>query len=95
MRRGDQCHIPETLLTCAGLLRVTRRTTYTGPLARAAAPQPTAVLLALGGLFLCGAVVAKVTARSWWYSGLRQLVLGGAAAGVTYLLGSLIGTVVG
>ncbi|MFH8975630.1 VIT1/CCC1 transporter family protein [Streptomyces sp. NPDC017890] len=54
-----------------------------------------AVVLALAGLFLCGAVVAKVTARSWWYSGLRQLVLGGAAAGVTYVLGSLFGTAVG
>ncbi|GHA36786.1 VIT1/CCC1 transporter family protein [Streptomyces anthocyanicus] len=54
-----------------------------------------AVLLALAGLFLCGAVVAKVTARSWWCSGLRQLALGGAAAGVTYLLGSLFGTAVG
>ncbi|MET7321150.1 VIT1/CCC1 transporter family protein [Streptomyces sp. NPDC005549] len=54
-----------------------------------------AVLLALAGLFLCGAVVAKVTARSWWYSGLRQLALGGAAAGVTYLLGGLFGTAVG
>ncbi|MFF9812817.1 VIT1/CCC1 transporter family protein [Streptomyces sp. NPDC014006] len=54
-----------------------------------------ALLLALFGLFACGAVVAKVTARSWWYSGLRQLVLGGAAAGVTYALGSLFGTAVG
>ncbi|MFI6853555.1 VIT1/CCC1 transporter family protein [Streptomyces sp. NPDC050416] len=54
-----------------------------------------AVLLALLGLFLCGAVVAKVTARTWWYSGLRQLLLGGAAAGVTYALGSLFGTAVG
>ncbi|MFG3103103.1 VIT1/CCC1 transporter family protein [Streptomyces sp. NPDC048182] len=54
-----------------------------------------AVLLALAGLFLCGAVVARVTARSWWYSGLRQLALGGAAAGVTYLLGNLFGTTVG
>jgi len=54
-----------------------------------------AVLLALVGLFACGAVVAKVTARTWWYSGLRQLVLGGAAAGVTYALGSLFGTAVG
>lgn len=50
-----------------------------------------AVLLALAGLFGCGAVVARVTARSWWYSGLRQLALGGAAAGVTYALGSLFG----
>lgn len=54
-----------------------------------------AVLLALAGLFGCGAAVAKVTARSWWYSGLRQLVLGGAAAGVTFVLGALIGTAVG
>ncbi|WP_327404790.1 VIT1/CCC1 transporter family protein [Streptomyces sp. NBC_01288] len=54
-----------------------------------------ALLLALVGLFGCGAVVARVTARTWWFSGLRQLVLGGAAAGVTYALGTLFGTVVG
>ncbi len=54
-----------------------------------------ALLLALVGLFGCGAVVARVTARSWWFSGLRQLTLGGAAAGVTYALGTLFGTVVG
>ncbi|MFF2806958.1 VIT1/CCC1 transporter family protein [Streptomyces sp. NPDC058000] len=54
-----------------------------------------AVLLALLGLFGCGAVVARVTARSWWFSGLRQLALGGAAAGVTYALGALFGTVMG
>lgn len=54
-----------------------------------------ALLLALVGLFACGAVVAKVTARSWWFSGLRQLALGGAAAGVTYALGGLFGTAVG
>lgn len=54
-----------------------------------------AVVLALLGLFGCGAVVARVTARSWWYSGLRQLALGGAAAGVTYVLGALFGTAVG
>ncbi|MFJ4712336.1 VIT1/CCC1 transporter family protein [Streptomyces sp. NPDC088785] len=54
-----------------------------------------AVVLALVGLFACGAVVARVTARSWWFSGVRQLALGGAAAGVTYLLGSLFGTAIG
>ncbi|MFD9338986.1 VIT1/CCC1 transporter family protein [Streptomyces sp. NPDC060028] len=54
-----------------------------------------AVLLALVGLFACGAVVSRVTARSWWYSGLRQLVLGGAAAGVTYILGTWIGGAIG
>ncbi len=46
-----------------------------------------AVLCALIGLFACGALVARVTARSWWYSGLRQLALGAAAAAVTYGLG--------
>ncbi|MEV0225965.1 VIT1/CCC1 transporter family protein [Streptomyces sp. NPDC050704] len=54
-----------------------------------------ALLLALLGLFASGAIVAKVTAKSWWYSGFRQLALGGAAAGVTYVLGALFGTAVG
>jgi VIT1/CCC1 family predicted Fe2+/Mn2+ transporter len=54
-----------------------------------------AVLLALAGLFACGAAVSRITARSWWFSGLRQLVLGGAAAGVTFVLGTLFGTAVG
>ncbi|MER7412026.1 VIT1/CCC1 transporter family protein [Streptomyces cacaoi] len=54
-----------------------------------------AVLLALVGLFACGAIVARVTARPWWFSGLRQLALGAAAAGVTYLLGTLFGVAVG
>jgi len=46
--------------------------------------------LSMAGLFLCGAVVSRVTARSWWYSGLRQFVLGAAAAGITYVFGSLV-----
>lgn len=50
-----------------------------------------ALLLALCGLFTCGVVVSRVTARSWWFSGMRQLVLGGVAAAVTYGLGTLIG----
>ncbi|MFG2719533.1 VIT1/CCC1 transporter family protein [Streptomyces sp. NPDC048416] len=54
-----------------------------------------AVLLALMGLFGCGAVVAKVTARSWWFSGVRQLVLGGAAAALTFGLGHLFDTAIG
>lgn len=54
-----------------------------------------AVLLALAGLFACGAAVARVTARTWWFSGLRQLLLGGAAAAVTYGLGVLFGAAVG
>ncbi|GGO75305.1 VIT1/CCC1 transporter family protein [Nonomuraea cavernae] len=42
-------------------------------------------------LFGAGALVSAVTARSWWYSGLRQLVVGALAAALTYGLGSLIG----
>ncbi|MCD0481571.1 VIT1/CCC1 transporter family protein [Streptacidiphilus sp. ASG 303] len=54
-----------------------------------------ALAVAMLGLFLCGAVVSRVTARTWWYSGLRQLLLGGSAAGLTYLLGRLIGSGIG
>jgi VIT1/CCC1 family predicted Fe2+/Mn2+ transporter len=60
----------------------------------ATALWPAAVLAVLG-LFGCGAVVARVTARSWWFSGLRQLVLGSSAAAVTFLLGRLIGGAIG
>jgi vacuolar iron transporter family protein len=43
------------------------------------------------GLFAAGALVSRFTGRPWWRSGLRQLVLGGLAAGATYLIGALIG----
>jgi VIT1/CCC1 family predicted Fe2+/Mn2+ transporter len=43
------------------------------------------------GLFVAGAVVARFTRRAWWRSGLRQLILGGLAAGATYLIGAAIG----
>ncbi|WP_433255817.1 VIT1/CCC1 transporter family protein [Streptosporangium sp. CA-135522] len=42
-------------------------------------------------LFGAGALVSRVTARSWWYSGLRQLVVGVVAAGLTFGLGHLLG----
>jgi len=51
-----------------------------------------AAVLAAGGLFAAGALVSRVTARSWWFGGLRQLLLGGAAAALTFGVGSLIGT---
>jgi len=54
-----------------------------------------AVVLALAGLFACGAIVSRVTARQWWFSGLRQLALGAAAAAVTYGLGVAFGVAVG
>jgi VIT1/CCC1 family predicted Fe2+/Mn2+ transporter len=57
----------------------------------AASLWPAAVLAGVG-LFTAGAVVSRVTVRSWWFSGLRQLLLGGAAALLTYGVGALIGT---
>ncbi|GAA0968657.1 VIT1/CCC1 transporter family protein [Actinocorallia libanotica] len=51
---------------------------------------PAAVVAALG-LFAAGALVSRVTARSWWFSGLRQLAVGAAAALLTYGIGALIG----
>ena len=53
------------------------------------------VVLSLIGLFACGAVVTNLTSRSWWYGGVRQLVLGGVAAGLTYLIGQAVGTSIG
>ncbi|WP_246486250.1 VIT1/CCC1 transporter family protein [Kribbella qitaiheensis] len=53
------------------------------------------LILSLTALFICGAVVSRVTSRSWWYSGLRQLILGGAAAALTYAVGTLVGPGVG
>jgi VIT1/CCC1 family predicted Fe2+/Mn2+ transporter len=43
------------------------------------------------GLFAAGAAFARFTRMAWWLAGSRQLVLGGAAAGATYVIGSLIG----
>jgi vacuolar iron transporter family protein len=54
-----------------------------------------AAVLALLGLFVCGAVVTTVTSRPWWYGGLRQLVLGAAAAALTYAFGNAVGTGLG
>nr|WP_221473873.1 VIT1/CCC1 transporter family protein [Planomonospora venezuelensis] len=42
-------------------------------------------------LFGAGALVSRVTARNWWYSGLRQLVVGAVAAALTFALGNLLG----
>jgi vacuolar iron transporter family protein len=49
--------------------------------------------LAVGavGLFVAGALTARFTSRTWYASGARQLVLGMAAAGATFLIGKAIG----
>ena len=52
---------------------------------------PAAVVAAIG-LFGAGATVARITARPWWFGGARQLLLGAAAAAITYGVGAGIGT---
>jgi VIT1/CCC1 family predicted Fe2+/Mn2+ transporter len=55
------------------------------------------IALAAGGsgLFATGALAARFTRRRWWFSGLRQLALGVAAAAITFLIGHLIGNAAG
>ncbi|MEW9531446.1 VIT1/CCC1 transporter family protein [Microbispora sp. NPDC049125] len=48
-------------------------------------------IVSMAALFGAGAVVSRVTARSWWFSGLRQLLVGAVAAALTWGLGTLIG----
>jgi VIT1/CCC1 family predicted Fe2+/Mn2+ transporter len=43
------------------------------------------------GLFAAGALSSRFTPRPWWYAGLRQLLFGAIAAGITYLIGLAIG----
>ncbi|RJS46998.1 VIT1/CCC1 transporter family protein [Nocardioides cavernaquae] len=50
-----------------------------------------ALLLTLIALFACGAVVTRLTSRPWWFGGLRQTLLGGAAFGLTYVVGMAVG----
>ena len=49
------------------------------------------VLLSLLALFVAGALVSRWTDRSALYSGTRQLLLGGAATAVTYVVGGAVG----
>jgi VIT1/CCC1 family predicted Fe2+/Mn2+ transporter len=49
-------------------------------------------LLAGGlGLFVAGVLSSRFTPRTWWFAGLRQLLFGAVAAGITYLVGTAIG----
>jgi vacuolar iron transporter family protein len=57
----------------------------------ASALWPAAIVAGLG-LLVAGTLVARITGRPWWYGGLRQLVLGAVAAGVTFAVGAAIGT---
>jgi VIT1/CCC1 family predicted Fe2+/Mn2+ transporter len=51
-----------------------------------------ALVVSTIALFAVGVLVSRVTVRTWFFSGCRQLGLGAAAAGITYLIGSLVGT---
>jgi VIT1/CCC1 family predicted Fe2+/Mn2+ transporter len=51
-----------------------------------------ALMLSAIGLVVTGGIVAKITARPFWYGGGRQLLLGGVSAGVTFLIGLAVGT---
>jgi VIT1/CCC1 family predicted Fe2+/Mn2+ transporter len=54
-----------------------------------------ALIISLIALFACGAIVSRITVRSWWYGGIRQMVLGGLAAALTYSIGDLVGASLG
>jgi VIT1/CCC1 family predicted Fe2+/Mn2+ transporter len=52
-------------------------------------------VLSVIGLFVAGVLVSRVTARSWYFSGFRQLAVGVLAAVVTFGVGHLVGTSLG
>ena len=49
-----------------------------------------ALVLSAAALFALGAAKVLVTERSWWRSGLQMLLVGGLAAAVAYLVGSVM-----
>jgi vacuolar iron transporter family protein len=51
----------------------------------------TSVTLALAALFIVGAMVSLLTGRGLLFSGLRQVAIGGAAALITFVVGSILG----
>jgi VIT1/CCC1 family predicted Fe2+/Mn2+ transporter len=53
------------------------------------------ILVTAIALLIVGALVSRITVRPWWYSGARQVLLGGVAFGLTYAFGSLVGGGVG
>jgi VIT1/CCC1 family predicted Fe2+/Mn2+ transporter len=52
------------------------------------------IVMSIGALFAVGAGVSLLTGRSLLFSGGRQVLIGVAAAAVTYLVGNLIGVAV-
>lgn len=52
------------------------------------------IFLSIVGLFLLGAAITLFTGKSVVYSGLRMVVFSLAAAGITFVIGKLIGTTI-
>jgi len=55
----------------------------------------TSVIASAAALFLIGAIITLLTGRGVLFSGLRQLIIGLAAAAVTFGIGKLVGVAVG
>ena len=53
------------------------------------------VVVSMVALFGVGVMVSRVTVRTWWYAGLRQMLLGGVATAATHLFGTLVGSGLG
>ena len=79
------------LAAVSSFVRLRRRRPHPGA-ALSPRPRRTAVVVALVGLFLTGAAVPNVAAV---VVGIRQLVLGSAAAALTYAFGNLVGAGLG
>ena len=48
-----------------------------------------AAVIFIAAAFGAGALASRFTIRTWWFAGLRQLLLGGLAAALTYGVGEL------
>ena len=53
------------------------------------------MIASMAALFGVGVLVSQVTSRTWWYAGTRLLIIGSLAAGLTWLVGHLVGVGVG
>ena len=50
------------------------------------------VVISALGLFIIGVAITLFTGKNFWFSGSRQVVFGLAAAAITYVIGTLVGT---
>lgn len=60
-----------------------------------AASLPIAIAASATALFIVGAVLSLFTGRSMLFSGGRMLLIGAAAGGITYIVGSMLGVTLG